>query len=292
MSATRCSGLATVVVSGTGSEVAIGAENEFAIIGERVNPTNRAALTRSIRDGSFDVALALAKTQIEAGASVIDVNVGAVGVDEPHVLPDLVSFLQEHIEIPLSLDSASVEALESAVAVYKGRPVVNSTTGAAERLSRLLALTKSCDGALIALLMDEKGVPDDVDGRLRIAERILNEASKAGLSHSNVLIDSIVMSVGASPAAGRTTLLTLRRVVQEFGAATVLGVSNVSHGMPGRSILNRAMLSIAVFEGLSSAIVDPMDAGMKDAIAACRLLSGRDETGMGYVQHCRRTGGQ
>ena len=292
MSETRYSGLATVAVSGMGREVAIGAGGEFAIIGERINPTNRAALTKSIRDGSFDVALALAKKQIEAGASVIDVNVGAVGVSERGVLPQLVSYLQEHIDVPLSLDSASVEALEAAVAVYKGRPIINSTTGAAERLSRLLALAKSCDGALIALLMDERGIPDEVDGRLKIADRILCEASKAGLSHSNILIDCIVMSVGASPAAGRTTLLTLRCVVQEFGAATVLGVSNVSHGMPGRPILNRAMLSIAVFEGLSSAIMDPMDAGMKDAIAACRLLSGRDEMGMGYVQHCRRTGGQ
>jgi len=289
MSAMRNSGLATVMVEGTGKEVAIGGEGEFAIIGERINPTNRAVLTKSITDGNFDVPLASAKKQIEAGAAIIDVNVGVAGVSEKDVLPQLVSYLQEHIDTPLSLDSASVEALEAAVSVYKGRPLINSTTGEAGRLSRLLGLVKSCNGALIALLMDGKGIPDDVDGRLRIADRILNEASKAGLSLSNMVIDSVVMSVGASPRAGRTTLLTLRKVVEKFGAATVLGVSNVSHGMPRRPVLNRAMLSVAVFDGLSSAIMDPTDEGMKDAIAACRLLGGRDEMAMDYVQHCRRS---
>jgi len=292
MSAMRNSGLATVVVSGTGKEVAIGGEGEFAIVGERINPTNRAVLTKSITDGNFDVPLASAKKQIEAGASIIDVNVGAAGVNEKDVLPDLVSFLQEHIDVPLSLDSASVEALEAAVSVYRGRPLINSTTGEAARLSRLLELAKSCNGALIALLMDEKGIPNKVDGRLRIADRILNETSRVRLSLSSIVIDSVVMSVGASPTAGRTTLMTLRSVVEKFGAATVLGVSNVSHGMPCRPVLNRAMLSVAAFDGLSSAIIDPMDASMKDAIAACRLLGGRDEMAMDYVMYCRRSSKQ
>ncbi len=285
------SGLATVGVSGTGEEVTIAGEGEFVVIGERINPTNRALLAKSLVEGKFDVALDLAKKQIEAGASIIDVNVGAVGVSEKDVLPQLVSYLQEHIDVALSLDSASVEALEAAVSVYRGRPLINSTTGEAKRLSRLLELAKSCNGALIALLMDEKGIPDDVDGRLRIADRILNEAPKAGLSLSNVVIDCVVMSVGASPMAGRTTLLTLRKVAEILGAATVLGVSNVSHGMPRRPVLNRAMLSVAVFDGLSAAIMDPMDEGMRDTVAACRLLSGRDEMGMDYIMHCRRCKG-
>lgn len=286
------SGLATVGVSGTGEEVTIAGEGEFVVIGERINPTNRALLAKSLVEGKFDVALDLAKKQIEAGASIIDVNVGAVGVSEEDVLPQLVSYLQEHINVPLSLDSASAEALEAAVSVYRGRPIINSTTGEAKRLSRLLELAKSCNGALIALLMDEKGIPDDVNNRLRIADRILNEVPKAGLSLSNIVIDSVVMSVGASPMAGRTTLLTLRKVVEILGAATVLGVSNVSYGMPCRPVLNRAMLSVAVFDGLSAAIMDPMDEGTRDTVAACRLLSGRDEMAMGYVRHCRRPGKQ
>ncbi|HUT03366.1 MAG TPA: dihydropteroate synthase [bacterium] len=280
--------VATAVVSGVRSEVSIGGDSDFVIIGERINPTNRAVLTKSIADRKFDVPLTSARKQLEAGASIIDVNVGVAGVDEKDVLPALVSYLQEHVDAPLSLDSASVEALEAAVQVYRGRPVINSTTGEPERLARLLALTKSCRGTLIALLMDENGIPEDVDGRLRIADRILNEASKTGLSLSNILIDSVVMSVGASPRAGRVTLLALREVVKKFGVPTVLGVSNVSHGMPCRPILNRAMLSIGIFDGLSSAITDPMDESMRDAIAACRLLSGRDEMGMDYVMHCRR----
>ena len=291
MTAQNSPSVATAIVSGVRSEVSIGGDSDFVIIGERINPTNRAVLTKSIADRKFDVALASAQKQLEAGASIIDVNVGVAGIDEKEVLPEVVSYLQEHIDAPLSLDSASVEALEAAVQVYKGRPVINSTTGEPERLARLLALAKSCRGTLIALLMDENGIPEDVDGRLRIADWILNEALKAGLSLSNVLIDSVVMSVGASPRAGRLTLLAHREVVKKFGVPTVLGVSNVSHGMPCRPILNRAMLSIGIFDGLSAAIIDPMDESMRDAVAACRLLSGRDEMGMDYVMYCRRRSG-
>lgn len=280
---------ATAIVSGTGAEVVIGGNSDFAIIGERINPTNKAVLTKSIKDGEFDIPLNSARKQLEAGAAVIDVNVGAAGVDEKAVLPKLVFYLQENIDAPLSLDSASIDALEAAVNVYRGRPIINSTTGEPARLSRMLALTKACKGTLIALLMDEKGIPDDVDGRMRIADRILNEATRAGLSPSNLLIDCVVMSVGASPRAGRTTLLTQRQVVDKFKVATVLGVSNVSHGMPNRPVLNLAMLSVAVFDGLSAAIMDPMDESMRDAVPACRLLAGRDEMGMEYVLHCRRS---
>lgn len=283
---------ATVILTGRGKEEAsVGGRSEFVTIGERINPTNKALLTESLLKRDFGVALDLAKQQVENGAAVIDVNVGAVGVSETEVLPELVSYLQEHIEFPLSLDSSSAEALEAAASVYEGRPLINSTTAEANKLSRLLHLAKAKNAAVIALLMDDKGVPDDVDGRLRIADRILSEASKVGLSLSDILIDCVVMSVGASPRAARTTLLTLRAVVQKFGAATVLGISNVSHGMPRRKVLNRCMLAVALFDGLSSAIMDPLDSTMKDAIAACHLLGGRDEMGMGYVLHCRRTRG-
>ena len=289
MTAQNDSDISTAFVSGKGSPLSIGGRSEFVIIGERINPTNKKGLTKSIMERDFDVALRHARKQIDSGAAVIDVNVGAAGVSEKDILPALVACLQEHVDVPLSLDSASVEALEAAASVYVGKPLINSTTGELGRLRRLLELTKSCDGALIALLMDEKGIPDDVDGRLRIADRILNEASKVGLSMANIVIDCVVMSVGALPMSGRTTLLTLGAVVEKFGVATVLGVSNISHGMPSRDVLNRSMLSIAVFEGLSSAIMDPLDEGMKDAIASCRLLGGRDEMAMDYVTYCRRT---
>jgi len=286
----KSGGIATVVLSGPMKEVSIGGGCDFVIIGERINPTNRPKLAKSLASGQFDYAVAEAKRQADAGAAIIDVNVGMAGLSESEVLPELVAYLQERIDLPLSLDSASVEALEAAVAVCKGRPLINSTTGEAGRLSALLHLAKSHKAAIVALLMDERGVPGDVDGRLRIADKILNEASKVGLSLGDILLDTVVTSVGASPLSARTTLLSLRTVIEKFEAATVLGVSNVSYGMPGRPLLNQSLLCVAIFEGLSAAIMDPLDKGMRDIAAASWLLSGRDKNAMGYIRYCRRSG--
>ena len=259
------------------------------LIGERINPTGRQKLAESLARGNFGVLLSEAQRQVEAGADILDVNVTIPSGDEPALLREAVLQLVEKVGIPLCLDSANPAALEAALAVYPGRALVNSVTGEAHSLEAVLPLVKRHRAVVVGLPLDEHGIPGDPGLRLVIARRILEAAVQQGLSTEDVIIDCLATAAAVDPRAGAIALETVRLVSQELRANTLLGVSNVSFGLPGRAAINACFLGQAIAAGLTCAIADPTDPSVVQTIAAADLLAGRDEYARRYLAHYRRT---
>jgi 5-methyltetrahydrofolate--homocysteine methyltransferase len=247
----------TVLESPTKS-VVIGPDKPFVIIGERINPTGRKALAAELQEGNFDRVRADATAQVEAGAAMLDVNSGVPGADEAKLLVEMVEMVQEIVDVPISLDSSVAGALEAALPVYRGKPLVNSITGEEERLEQLLPLIKQCGAAVIGLVLDEEGPSMDPSVRFEIAKKIAGRAADHGIPPEDVIIDPVVMTVGADQQAALVTLETIRRVRQELGNNLTLGASNVSFGLPGRPVLTASFLALAMGAGLTSAIANPL----------------------------------
>jgi 5-methyltetrahydrofolate--homocysteine methyltransferase len=273
---------AGVAVTSARRTARIGGGHPLVTIGERINPTGKKALAESLRAGSLEVVRTLAVEQEHAGAQLLDVNVGAAKVDAPLVLPRAVLALAGLTELPLVIDTTDPEALEAALRAYPGRALVNSVNGGVESMSAVLPLAKRYGAAVVVLALDDEGIPATVEGRLRVVERVRAAAHAEGLTDADLVVDCLVMTAATDPHAARTTLEALGRV-HSLGLATVLGVSNVSHGLPGRAELNSTMLALAAEAGLDAAIVNPAAPGPRRIAPAEDVLLGRDAQAAAWV---------
>lgn len=277
---------ATVITSGSRT-VVFG--KGCRMIGERINPTGKKRLQQALRDNDVDYVLSEAVGQMQAGADVLDVNVGLPGVDEAAWLLKAVQAIQAVCPLPLQLDTADPAALEGALRIYNGKPLINSVSGKQASMDAVFPLMKKYGGAVVALLLDEDGIPETAEGRLSIARRILDEAARHGIRKKDILFDGLTMTVSTSLDAALVTLETIRRVRDELHAGTVLGVSNVSFGLPERGQLNAAFLSMAVQNGLSGAILNPQSGAMAASLLSANALCGADA---GFQAYLGRYAGQ
>lgn len=277
------------LLEGAARKVTIDSEGPFIIIGERINPSGRKRLAQALAQGDMSLVRLEALAQVEGGAEVIDVNVSAVDVDEERVLPLAVQTVAEAVDVPICIDTANLKALRAALAVCPGKSLVNSVTGEEASLEVVLPLVKKHGCAVIGLCMDEKGIPKEAQRRLDIAQKIIDRAEKQGIAREHVIIDPLAMTVGADHTAGVVTLEAIRLIRMNLGVNITLGGSNVSFGLPERSLINRSFLAMAMDGGLTSAIVDPGDVEIRKTIAACDLLLGRDEYAMRFLGRSRRS---
>lgn len=274
------------ILRGTGKEAVIDSEKPFVIIGERINPTGYKKLAAALTEGDFDYVREVARTQVADGADVLDVNVGVPGLDDVALLPQVVQLVAAETDAPICIDTPNPRALEAALKVAPGKPLVNSVNGEEASLSSVLPLVKDRGAAVIGLVMDEAGIPATAEARLAIAERILNRAAQLGIPAEDVVIDPLVMTVGADSKAGTVTLKTIRLVVEQFGVNINLGASNVSFGLPDRHTINQAFLALAIGAGATCAITHP--GKLAPIIRATDLLLGRDEYGARYIGYWRK----
>jgi len=268
--------------------VVIGPGHPVRIIGERINPTGRKALAAEMASGDLDRVAADALAQVASGAAILDVNAGIPMVDEPALLAKIVELVQSLTDVPLCIDSSVVDALARGLEAYEGKPLVNSVNGEEDRLEAVLPLVKKHGAAVIGLAMDESGIPETPDLRLQVARKILERAQDHGIDPADVVIDPLVLPVGASPKAGRVVLDTLRLVGEELGVNTVCGASNVSFGLPDRPGLNAAFLSMTVASGITAVIANPLEGISRMGILAGDLLMGNDEHCMTWITAHRK----
>ena len=275
----------TVISSGA-REVVIGFERPFVMIGERINPTGRKMLTEEMKAGDFGRVEADAIAQVAAGAHVLDVNAGIPLADEPALLTRAIKLVQSVTDVPLSIDSSIIEALEAAVTVYDGKPLINSVTGEEEVMERVLPLVARHGAAVVAISNDETGISEDPDVRFEVARRIVERAADHGIPRSDVVVDPLVMPIGAMGTAGRQVFHLVRRLRNELRVNTTCGASNVSFGLPNRHLITGTFLSMAIGAGMTSAIMNPLHAEVKNAVMAADVLSGRDKNCMAWIgQH-------
>ena len=260
------------------------------IIGERINPTGKKKLQAALREGDMDYVLGEAFQQEDAGAHILDVNVGLPGLDEPVVLTKTVEALQEVTGLPLQLDTSNPAAMEAALRRYNGKPLINSVNGKEESLNAILPLVKKYGGGLVCLTLDDDGIPADAAGRLAIAEKIVRRAEELGIPRRELLVDGLTMPVSAGGENARVTLETLRRAKAELGVKTALGVSNVSFGLPQREVLNQTFFTMALQAGLDGAIINPKSHAMLGAYHAYRALMGLDDQCQSYMTAFREGG--
>ncbi len=278
-------GLSGVVLAGPRGIARLGAGLPMAVIGERINPTGKKALAESLRAGSMAIVREYAIEQQHAGADLLDVNVGAAGVDAVSVFPAAVLALVGLVDLPLVLDNTDPAALEPALKAYPGRALVNSVNGSEDSLGTVLPLAARFGAAVVVLALDDDGIPSTAEGRLAIVDRVRARAHALGMKDSDLVVDSLVLTAASDPRAAATTLAAVRGVSAERGLATVLGVSNVSHGLPARPALNAAYLAMAVGAGLDAAILNPSDAEAMRAVAATDALLGLDEQAARWIAH-------
>jgi len=276
------------VVTGKGTEVKFGPDLPTVIIGERINPTGRKSLAEELKEGKFDIVREDAIKQTKAGAHIIDINVGAAGVDEVEMLPRAVKIVMEVTNQPLCLDSVNPKALKSALEVYPHKAIINSVNGKEKSLKEVLPMVKDSGSAVICLTMDEDGIPDNVEKRFEIAEKIIKRAESIGIKKEDLIFDCLVMPNSIDSNAGRITLETQRRVAKEFGVSITGGYSNVSFGMPDRNLLNIHFITMGIISGLCAPITDPLIDNLAEAIKAADFLAGRDPYGMNYISFYRK----
>ena len=275
----------TRVISAT-KEVVIGDERPTVLIGERINPTGKKKLTESLQAGNLEIVRQDALAQVQAGADILDINVGTTGVDEVALLPQAVQAVMDTVDIPLCLDSANPEALEAALKVYKGKPLINSVTGEDHSLADVLPLVKKYGAAVIGLVQDESGVPGSSERRVAIAHKIVERATAMGIPVEDIIIDCLALTVSADTTAGLVTLETIRKVRSELGVNMTLGASNFSFGLPDRQLASNTFLSMAIVAGVTCPIVDVVKA--RPVVLATDLALGRDEYAMRYIKAYRQ----
>ena len=254
----------------------IGFDRPFVMIGERINPTGRKRLAAEMAAGDFSTVLADAVSQVEAGAHMLDVNAGIPLADEPAILAEAVRLVGSVTDVPLCIDSSIVEALEAGLAAYEGKALVNSVTGEEERLERVLPLVAKHGAAVVAISNDETGISEDPDVRFAVAKRIVERAEDHGIARSDVVVDPLVMPVGAMGTAGQQVFRLVRRLHEELGVNTTCGASNIAFGLPHRHSLSAAFISMAAANGMTSAIVNVMDEDIRRGVAAADVLLGHD----------------
>jgi len=276
-------GWSGVTLAGPRGVARIGAGRRFTVIGERINPTGKPALADSLREGSLTVVRAFAVEQQHAGAHALDVNVGAPGVDAVAMLPAAALALAGMSDVPLVLDNTDPAALEAALRVYPGRALVNSVNGSPESMEAILPLAETYGAAVVVLALDDDGIPPTAHGRIEIVQRVRAAAHRHGLTDSDLVVDVLTLTAATDGSAAAETLQAVRTVSDELGLATVLGISNVSHGLPGRPALNATFLAMARAAGLTAAIVNPSDIDVARSVRASDTLLGVDEQATAWI---------
>lgn len=272
-------------LTGANTEVIISPDRPTVLIGERINPAGKKKLAESLRAGNLDIVRKEAQEQVAAGADILDVNVTIFGLDETPVLPAAVKAVMEMTNVPLCIDSANAKALEAALKVYRGKPLVNSVSGEEASLQRVLPLVKEYGAAVIALTQDDNGIPKDAATRVAIAEKICDRAAKLGIGLENIVIDSLALSIGADPLSTVIALETIRLIKEKLGVNMTLGSSNISYGMPERSLINNAYLAMTIAAGVTCPVVDV--AKVRPSILAVDLLLNKDKRARRYIQSFR-----
>jgi 5-methyltetrahydrofolate--homocysteine methyltransferase len=270
------------VLRSRSTTVTIGSGQPFCIIGERINPTGRKKLAEELRNGDLSTVALDTRSQVEAGADMVDVNAGIPLVDEAELLATMLQTVQAEADIPICIDSSVIEALEAGLAVYEGKALVNSVTGEDERLDEILPLVARHGAAVIGLANDETGIPETPQQRLEIATKIVSAAGDHGIPPEDVVIDPLAMTVGADTEAVTTTLQTIRLIRDNLGVNMCLGASNVSFGLPERFVLNAAFLPMAMAAGLTSAIMSTAEVCV-NSVRAADLLLGHDPWGASWI---------
>jgi len=276
------------IISSKSKTVIIGPDRPFIIIGERINPTGRKVLAREMAAGDFSRVIKDALAQVEAGAHMLDVNAGIPMADEPAIMAEAIRVVQSVTDVPIAIDSSVVAALESGLEVYEGKALVNSVTGEDERLETVLPLVKKYGAAVIGISNDDAGISENPDVRFEVAKKIVEQAMDHGIPKEDIIIDPLIMPIGAVPYAGRQVLHILRRLRAELGVNSTGGGSNVSFGLPGRVGINAAFLAMAIGGGLTSAITNPLEAEMMRAIMAADVLTGNDKNCMAWIRANRQ----
>ncbi len=276
------------IISSKTKTVIIGPDRPFTVIGERINPTGRKKLAAEMAAGDFSRVESDAIAQIAAGAHILDVNAGIPLADEPEIMARAIKLVQSLTDAPICIDSSMVAALQRGLEVVQGKALVNSVTGEEERMEAVFPLVKKYGAAVIAISNDETGISKDPDVRFQVAKKIVQRAMDYGIPKEDVIVDPLVMPVGAVRYGGRQVFSILRRVQEELGVNTTCGASNVSFGLPNREALNMAFLAMAISSGLTSAITNPIKPELKQTILAADVMMGNDENCMAWIQANRQ----
>ncbi len=275
------------VISSASREVVIGFERPFVIIGERINPTGRKLLAAQMKSGDFSRVESDALAQVAAGAQVLDVNAGIPLADEPGLLAESIRRVQAITDVPLSIDSSVIDALAAGLSAYQGKPLLNSVTGEDESLDRVLPLVKKYGCAVVAISNDETGISEDINVRFAVAEKIVQRAADYGIPASDVVVDPLVMPVGALNDAGRKAMQLIRRLRTELKVNTTCGASNISFGLPNRDALNGVFLAMAAGVGMTSAITNPLHGEVMAAVRGADVMMGQDPECRRWMQAYR-----
>ncbi len=272
------------IVSSYGKAVELG--REPIVIGERINPTGKSKFKQALKDHDMDYILKEAVTQQEKGAHILDVNVGLPDIDEVSVMKEAVQEIQSIVNLPLQIDTVNIEAMETAMRIYNGKPMINSVSGKQESMDAVFPLVKKYGGVVVGLTLDENGIPSHAEERVEIAGKIIREAAKYGIDKKDIVIDVLTMTISSEPEGAKTTLEALKKVREKYGVCTVLGVSNVSFGLPSRPVINANFYTMAMQNGLSAGIINPSSDAMMQAYYSYCALMGYDQNCQAYIEAC------
>jgi len=274
------------ILSSAKKEVCISDQTPTVMIGERINPTGKKKLAASLKAGDFDLVRQEAISQVEAGAEILDVNVAAPELDEVSLLPKIIETIMAVVDVPLCIDINNPAALSAALKVYEGKPIVNSVSGEEQSLNEVLPLVKEHGASVIALTLDDDGIPNNPEKRLEIAQKIVERAGSLGIPPHDIIIDCLTLALGPDDQAGLITLQAIKRVKAELGVNQTLGASNISFGIPERLLINRTFLSLAIAAGVTCPTVDAEQVG--PAILATDLILGRDRFCQRFIKDYRK----
>ncbi len=279
--------MTTTILSSATQEVKIGFDEPFVVIGERINPTGRKILAEEMKSGDYSRVEADAIAQVTAGAQMLDVNAGIPLADEPKILGEAIKLVQAITDVPISIDSSIIEALEVGLSVYQGKALVNSVTGEDDVLERVLPLVKKHGAAVVAISNDETGISEDPNERFAVAKRIVERAADYGIHYSDVVVDPLVMPIGAINTAGLQVMHVVKRLREELKVNTTCGASNVSFGLPNRNGINSAFLTMAMGAGMTSAITSPLHSEVMQAIRGADVMLGKDPNCTNWIKAYR-----
>ena len=275
------------IISSATKEVVIGFDRPFAVIGERINPTGRKLLAEEMKNGDFSRVEADALAQVAAGATILDINAGIPLADEPAILAKTIQLVQKLVDVPLCIDSSIIEALEAGLAVYQGKALLNSVTGEDESLERVLPLVKKYGAAVVAISNDETGISQDINVRFEVAKKIVERAADYGIPACDVVVDPLVMPVGAINTSGRQVMEFVHRLRTELKVNTTCGASNFSFGLPNRNGVNCAFIACAIASGMTSAIINPMHEEVMLGVRGGNLMMGYDPECKNWIKAYR-----
>ena len=276
------------LISSATKEVVIGFDQPFVIIGERINPTGRKLLSEEMSKGDLSRVEQDTRAQVAAGAHMLDVNAGIPLADEPKILADTIKLVQSLTDLPLSIDSSIVAALQAGLEVYQGKALLNSVTGEEERLESVLPLVKKYGCAVVAISNDETGISEDPDVRFKVAKKIVDRAKDYGIPSSDIVVDPLVMPIGALNSAGMQVIKLVRRLQEELKVNTTCGASNVSFGLPNRNGINSAFLTMAIASGLTSAITNPLHESVMQSVLGADVMMGNDPNCVRWIKRYRQ----